>query len=279
MKKGITINGVILEEYLNIEREKEIKEEIEEIGNERFPLYRKVRTKIKTQKEENGEVKVYNQREINNSMYKDKMKEAVERGAYRDAIVIQLICGKNVYLGTRDFSERIRATGIEIKVKHLTTAVRASLVYIEASDFGEHIEKYRENSKAFWKYKLKRDIYESISLKKAFELLYGKEELGNGNGKLRSISQKMIGHPLTKDIEEKPSINGKNKDLTLTIEEEKKPLKQAENDEKIDVSIDKEEGRSALTEWLTSAFKSSEDNGGKLNFIFNGNITININKD
>lgn len=147
--KGITVNGIKLDEFLRdqeeiseqIEREKLIAETIIDVNG-----YHKPRARFKPYNEKNGKVRHLERRELNESMYVDEMSKRLRNKDYHGAIIIYFLCGGiTKYVCQKDMRDEISAfaekNDIKI-VRNLQAATENKFRHIRESVLFEDYFEY-----------------------------------------------------------------------------------------------------------------------------------------
>lgn len=172
-KKKITVNGILLDEYLKdaeaISSEIEGKKLIEDI-NQNFKNYYKPRVRYKSKKEKHGEVKILNQRELNQTMRTDQLIKHLRDGNYKNFIITELICGDNTPITNtilKKLAIKLSKQYSISMVKHPDIAIRREFERIINSEFGRlinitntagRVKRCRLNENAYKKIKLENAI-------------------------------------------------------------------------------------------------------------------------
>lgn len=150
--KGITVNGIKIDEFLRdqeeiseqIEREKLIAETTIEVNG-----YHKPRARFKPYNEKNGKVRNLERRELNESMYVDEMSKRLRNKDYQGAIIIYFLCGGiTKYVCQKDMRDEIIAfakkNNIKI-VKNLQATTENKFRRIRKSVLFEDFFEYHGN--------------------------------------------------------------------------------------------------------------------------------------
>lgn len=173
--KGITVNGVMLEEYVKDTESIEEQTEREKLINENSPKntsYSKPRERFKPTNEPNGKVKVLSQREINEIAFEEELSRELKSNDYKRAIVIFFMgCGWDDYFSQKQMRDEIKSIaekrGIKL-VKHLQPAIERQFIKLRKSQFfTDFLEKKSIHP---IRYKLSDFALESYDFKTAIRL-------------------------------------------------------------------------------------------------------------
>lgn len=216
---GITVNGIILDEFLKdkdaieeqIEREKLVSENTPETS-----VYYKPRERYKPHNEKNGKVRKLDQKEINESIYEETMCKQLRNMKYKHAIAIFFMASGHTGWVTQ---RMIREEFIRICDKHnikitkyLQPVISKHFIFLRDSKlFADHFEIKQGNP---LKYRMDDSILDKYNLDTIVKL-----------------SDKAAPKPAPKP-KAKPEIN---LPIRKDISEEVKVEKEVENDKQISI--------------------------------------------
>lgn len=179
-KSGITVNGVMLEEF--VKDNEEINEEVERtklIIDSLAPIYleRHIKPKYKDHKEKNGKVRTLSALNISVTNYSSYLEKALKNKDLHRAFITVLILkhGKNISIhDIADFIENFMTSkGMQFdpKTRH---AMRAKLGYIKKSELFEYMNyldrKDPKNSSNYAVFSLDSEKAKDLTIEKAVEL-------------------------------------------------------------------------------------------------------------
>lgn len=248
-KHPITVNGIILEEFLKdteivkdfVDRERLVKENTTVISE-----YHKPRLKY-SHKEKNGKVRKLNAREVNMAQYEQRLTSALERKEYKKALINVLLCNeKDKFLGNGDvariFKDHIKKNNLKNTAQNLTSMVKWHMSKIMESELEQHVN-YDFNSYPE-SYRFKPESREVLLWQKCIDLSKvknGKTFIIKGNNKPGPVSKKdkiSVATPKIEVQQQKPiKQNHENKTedrIFIAVEKAISALKGAESIIKIE---------------------------------------------
>lgn len=235
--KDITVNGVMIDEYLrdneSIEEETKGREYIQNAKEKIYLNYHK-RPKYKETKEKNGEVIVLGQIEKNQAEFKQVLLETIKKKDYRGALVIVIVAEAGKRLLTIGIAadyiyDFCKQEGIAISptVRH---SFRASIGYIKKSKFSNYLiinnRNTKENSSNTMKFKLDAEKAKDLSFSDAIKF---SKELKSGIPNRKQKIEPVKTQPIIKPIEsvKKPAMV--TTDITSAILKALKDLSENNN--------------------------------------------------
>lgn len=179
-KSGVTVNGVMLEEF--VKDNEQIEEEVErarliEETTEKIYLNRHIRSKHVTHKEPNGKVKVLSRLEISLTKYEPLLVSALKNYDYHKAFIIIMMVERGKLIDLHKIADYIdnfsKDNSIELNPK-IRRALRAKLGYVKKSELFDYMEymdrKDPKNKENYAKFKLDSEKAKDLTIEKALEL-------------------------------------------------------------------------------------------------------------
>lgn len=204
-KKGITVEGVMLEEYLKDNDELTEKIETEKLFKANTPTakpYFKPRSRYDETIEKNGRVKILGQREINKAGQDSELIRLLKKKRYKQACFVVLLCdeGDNFitpgHVGQR-FLTISEMNGIKI-VKNLTSVCRWHIRNLLKTQLRHYLET-NENKK---KYKITNEGKDTLTFHKGYNLMNLIAGNGKKDGKIDGIPKfQKVNEPVTEKVE------------------------------------------------------------------------------
>jgi hypothetical protein len=178
VKNPITVNGVILSEYVK-DHDKIISrirgETMKKGGNDKVNLYQKPRIQHKNHNEKNRDVKIMGNYALNQENYQNFLiQELKGKNSLRNLCVIILLCGPDhEYHTSKSVSDIIIKQTKKLNMpvnEQIEYAVRALLGAIKKSALSDYllVPKRKAGMPTF--YSISTENKESLTLKKAMEL-------------------------------------------------------------------------------------------------------------
>ena len=173
--KGITVNGIKLDEFLRdqeeieaeIEREKLVAETIIEVNG-----YHKPRARFKPYNEKNGKVRHLERQELNESMYAGEMSKCLRNRDYQGAIIIYFLCGGiTEYVSQKDMRGEISTFAKKNNIKivgNIQAATENKFRRIRKSVLFEDYFEYHGNMPVL--YRMTGEGLNTLDPKTAFQL-------------------------------------------------------------------------------------------------------------
>ena len=221
--EGITVNGIILDEFLKDKDAIEEQIEREKLVSENTPqtsVYYKPRERYKPHNEKNGKVRKLDQKEINESIYEETMCKYLRNMKYKQAIAIFFMASGNTGWITQrmireEFIRICDKYNINI-TKYLQPVVSKHFIFLRDSKlFADHFEIKQGNP---LRYRMNDDILDKYNLDTVIKL-----------------SDKPAPKPAPEPVPKpkaKPEIN---LPIRKDISEEVKVEKEVENDKQISI--------------------------------------------
>lgn len=179
-KSGVTVNGVMLEEF--VRDNEQIEEEVErarliEETTEKIYLNRHIRSKHVAHKEPNGKVKILSRLEISITNYEPLLVSALKKYDYHKAFIIVMMVEHGKLINIHKIADYIdifsEAHEIDINPK-MRHALRAKLGYVKKSELFDYMEymdrKDPKNRENYAKFMLDSEKAKDLTIEKAIEL-------------------------------------------------------------------------------------------------------------
>lgn len=185
-RNSITVNGVILDEFLrsneSLEEEREAKKYISE--TEKVFPNRYIKPKYKDKKERNGKVIILGQREKNIKMYETELEKTLKENNLPKAVIIILLCNQE----HEWFYSKLITSIIEKKLKEINfvirkvvkSSVRQTIGHMNKNEIAQYIDKreYYRNTAVDYKppeYRIKPEYLDTFTIEQAYGLYSSKK--------------------------------------------------------------------------------------------------------
>jgi len=186
-RNPITVNGIILDEFLrdneSLEEEREAKKYISEATEKVFPN-RYIKPKYKDKKERNGKVIILGQREKNIKIYETELEKTLKENNLTKAVIIILLCNQE----HEWFSSKLITSIIEKKLKEInfvirravSSSVRQVIGHMNKNEISQYIDKKenygsKTNNYKPPEYRIKPEYLDTFTIEQAYALYSSKQ--------------------------------------------------------------------------------------------------------